>query len=158
MASSCNKPPCRATMTEYKKAYHIGHSYLPCPFSTQADDKRVRLLLRDLVYDGANEVTDLLAVNTNINDINYGRYVVVDGSIDSLLDTRLGFHRNDHSTLTGNREDTNAFGTNDYTRYPTFGGTVYMATEARSSAWGFECAFNDCNYRQNNDGRRYFYT
>lgn len=158
MVRRCSPLPCRSTIPDYKKAYHIGHSYLPCPFSTQADNKRVRILLRDLVYDGANDVTDLLAVITDRNDPNYGQYVVGDGSIDALLISSLGFARNDHSTLTGNREDTNAFGTSDYTRYPTFGGTVYMATEARSSVWGFECTFNDCNYRQNNDGRRYFYT
>ena len=157
MTSRCHTPPCRSTLPDYKKAYHIGHSYAPCPFSTQADNKRVRVMLRDLVYDGANEVTDLLAVITDRNDPNYGRYVIGDGSIDALLITRLGYNRNDHSTLTGNREDTNTFGATEHLKYPTFSGTVYMATQSRS-AWGFECAFNDCNYRQNNDGDRYFYT
>lgn len=158
MASKCGRPPCRSTMPEYKKAYHIGHSYAPCPFSTQADSKRVRILLRDMVYDGVNAVTDLLAVFTERSNPNYGQYVIGDGSIDALLLNRLGYIRNDHSTLTGNREDTNVFGAEEYLKYPTFGGTVYMATQARISAWGFECAFNDCSYRQNNNGMRYFYT
>ena len=153
----CRRPACRPTMPEYKKAFHIGHSYAPCPFSTQSDNKRVRIMLRDLVYDGANAVTDLLAIITDRNDPNYGQYVVGDGSIDALLISELGYARNDHTTVSGNREGTDTFDTNDYFRYTTFSGTVYMATESRIGAWGFECTFNDCNYRQNNDGRRYFY-
>ena len=157
MASKCVKRQCISALPEYKKLLHIGHSYAPCPFSTQASDLRVRMLLRDLVYDGVNDVTDLPAVFTDRNNPNYGQYVVGDGSIDALLLSSLGYIRNDHSTTTGNREGTGVFNNDSYLRYPAYSGNVYMATQSHRGAWGFECAFNDCSYRQNNNGSRYFY-
>lgn len=153
----CSRLPCRTLMPEYKKAFHIGNCYAPCPFSTQASIKRVRIMLRDLVYTGSIS-TDLLAVVTDIHDPNYGNYVIQDADVDTVIFNVLGYTRNDHTTFTGNREDTNNFGADDYLKYPTFSGSVYMATQAKGSLWGFECAFNDCSYRQHNNGVRYFHT
>lgn len=154
--SRCSKRQCISSLPEYKKLLHIGHSYAPCPFSTQSSDKRTRIMLRDLVYDGVNETTDLLAVHSGIDNPQRGRYIVDDSSIDALLLSELGFIRNDHSTTTGNREGTGVFSNDDYLKYPAYSGDVFMITQSHRGAWGFECAFNDCSYRQNNSGSRYY--
>jgi len=139
---------CNDDLPIYKRDDHIGHCYAPCPFSTQSDDIRSRMMLRDLIVcEGGG---DVLARFPN------GQFIITD--LDAEMTSTLGYSRNDHSTTTGNREDTNSYGVDDYTKYLTFNGTVYMATTSRRGQYGYECAFNDCSYRQNNNGNRYFYS
>jgi len=133
----------------YRADNHIGKSFAQCPFSTQAPEKRVRFMLRELILDEGGP--DVLSINPATDDF----FVT---NLDTIITTYLGYSRNDHTTTSGNREDDNNFGLDKYIKNPTYSGTVYMYTDSRRGQYGFECAFNNCPYRQNNNGKRYFYS
>lgn len=130
----------------YKRDRHIGNSFSPCPFALETSELRSRTLLRNTIIDAGGP--DVLTVDSSGN-FTY--------NIDDEILTHFGFSRNSHLTVSGNREDDNSFGASNYIRYPTFSGSVYMSTTSHRGAYGYECSFNNCVYRQNNDGRRYFY-
>ena len=141
---------CGDNFPTYNVDLHIGRSFAQCPFSTQAPEKRVRLMLRDLILE--NGGLDIAEIN-----METGEYEVSD--YDAEILTTLGYSRNDHTTVSGNRESDNPlYISDDYLKNPTFSGTVYMMTDSRRGQYGYECAFNNCSYRQNNGGRRYFYS
>lgn len=138
---------CNSNFPEYKANRHIGKSFAQCPFSTQCPEIRVRMMLRDYIF--YNGGPDLLETSD-------GEFVVT--NVDLAITNTLGYGRTDHTTISGNREGTDTYPTNSYIKYPTFSGTVYMYTSSSHGKYGYECAFNDCSYRQNNDGNRYFYS
>ena len=139
---------CDDNFPEYRANRHIGKSFAQCPFSTQCPDMRVRMMLRDLIFDSGGP--DLLETD------NAGQFVVT--NIDSAITSTLGYGRVDHTTTAGNTEGTTTYPTTDYIKNPTFSGVAYMATDSRRGLYGVERAFNNCSYRQNNDGRRYFHS
>jgi hypothetical protein len=115
-------------LPKYKKSQHVGHKYAPCPFSTQCDDLRTRIMLRDYVYEQSGNTSDLLAMN------NDGSFLIPDSLIDPTLISILGYGRIDHTDIK----------------------IHYMKTSARSAKWGFECTFMNCSYRTA-VGRPYVY-
>ena len=139
---------CGDNFPTYKANRHIGKSFAQCPFSTQCPDMRVRMMLRDLILDNAGP--DLLETDSD------GQFVVT--GLDAAINSTLGYGRNDHTTTAGNTEGTTTYPTNDYIKNPTFSGVAYMGTASRRGVYGFECTFNNCSYRQNNSGVRYFYS
>lgn len=139
---------CTENFPVYKANRHLGKSYAQCPFSTQSTDKRTRMLLRDLILDNAGP--DLLEIDSN------GDFVVSD--INTAVTNTLGYGLIDHTTISGNLEGTTIYPTNDYLKPTTFSGVVYMQVDSRRGVYGVECAFNNCPYRQNNNGKRYFHS
>lgn len=137
----------QANFPEWKKRDHIGHSYAGCPYDTATPELRVRLMLKDTISGAGGH--DVMERDPITNDFIY--------DIDDEILTYLGFSRNLHVTVSGNREDDNDYGATEYLRNPTFSGSVYMSTASPRGAWGFVCSFNNCAYRQNNNGKRYFY-
>ena len=115
-------------LPENKKGQHVGHKYAPCPFSTQSNDLRTRIMLRDYVYEQSGDTSDLMAMNNN------GSFLIPDSLIDPTLTSVLGYSRIDHSD----------------------GKVHYMKTAASVAKWGFECTFVNCPYKIA-VGRSYIY-
>ena len=106
-------------LPENKKGQHVGHIYAPCPFSTQSDSLRTRIMLRDYVYEQSGNTSDLMSMT------NDGDFLIPDSLLNDTLISILGYGRVDHTDVK----------------------VHYMKTGARGAKWGFECTFENCPYR-----------
>lgn len=131
-------------LPQYKKLYHVGHSWKPCPYSHQAAEDAYDSNTPEGTQDISTlNIRNLLGIDTTLEtnaitgrqeyDSNYNTY------FDDPLPANDGIANleNDHRDINGK--------------------IYYMKTQNNGSVWGFECTFDGCPYYIAT-GRRYFHS